>query len=265
MRCKAVEGDFGGLEGERGIWVDGSIRWRVDFIRRGVPPVMIGSLPTRSQGFFRKLVMFLDIKRYNDARAILLIRRGAVQPEDVQLASSFGIYVVIEKDNSSLKSAAEGAEVGEINQRTLISISRKSRSASGECMARILELLNARWLTARELQEELRWQLDPRTVYSRIRVLERKRAITVLGRTKKGEGIFGIPGVFYRMRNDLSAPSKKEYVSYAIMTLLNDKDRTYSEISESTGIEKHTVAAALRGLSRQGSVRRFGNLWTIRE
>ena len=257
----ALSGTFGGLEGKKEASVNGSIRWQVDFFREGPPPVVIEQLRTRGLGFFQKVVMLLDIKRYIDARTILLVRRGVVGSDEIQLASSFAIYVVIEGENGTLRAAAEGGEVSEINQSTLLAISHKSRRASGECRSEILELLSERWLTGRELQDELRWRFDPGTVYSKVRALERSKAIAVLGRTKNGEGVLGVPGAFYRIREDLSAPSKKMYISNTIRALLKDRCMSYAEISDSTGIRKQAVSATLRELSRNGFVRRSGSQW----
>lgn len=253
-------------KGSNGARVTASKNWTIDFFSRGPPPVAVDCLSRRNRTlFYEKLVKLLDIRKYTDARAILVVDPGSIGPEEVQLASSFEIFVVLDTDASSLRAASEGGELGEINGKALASIlSGRSSKVARECRSAILELLEKNWFTQSELEEQLRWRFSPRTVGSQIKTLERTGHILSLGRTVRGESLFGLPGRLYPLRGDLSNSSRRGCLSKNIKAILEDCERpmTYDEIVARVGAGKHTVTALLRELRRQGFVRKSEEGWT---
>jgi len=255
------------LRGKSNAVVAGSRRWLLDFYSPGPPPLVVEFLSRRNKRRFpEKLLKLLDLKKSRDARAVLVVAPGAVGSEDVQLASSFGIYLVIDGDQTSLKNAIKGGDVAEVGDASRERLLRtKSRDASLECREAIMELLDKGWLTYKEMAEQLRWRFDPTTVYAQLRTLQSKGAVKVLSRTGRGEGIFGLPGKVYPIRGDLSGPSKISYLAETISGLLESKDRpvSYQEMANSLGVRRHVVTSVLRGLAKSGSVRKVEGGWAL--
>jgi Mn-dependent DtxR family transcriptional regulator len=247
--------------------VAGSRRWILDFYFPGPPPLVVEFLSRRNKRKFpEKLLKLLDLRKSKDARAILVFAPGALGFEDVQLALSFGIYSVMDGDQTSLKNAIKGLDVAEVNgalrERLL---KTKSRGASLECREAILELLEKGWLTYKELAESLRWRFDPATVYAQLRTLQSKGAVKVLSRTRRGEGMFGLPNRVYPLRGDLSNPSKISYLTETINRFLEDKNRpvSYQEMANSLGVRRHIITSILGGLAKKGSVRKVEGGWAL--
>jgi hypothetical protein len=93
--------------------------------------------------------------------------------------------------------------------------------------------------------------------------LQSKGIVKVLSRTKKGEGVFGLPKKFYPMRGDLSKSSKIYYLEETISNILDDKDRPmgYKEITNLLGMKRHVVTSILRGLAKKGSIVKVEGGW----
>jgi hypothetical protein len=255
------------LRGKSNVVVAGSRRWLLDFYSPGPPPLVVEFLSRRNKRRFpEKLLKLLDLKKSRDARAVLVVAPGAVGFEDVQLASSFGIYLVVDGDQTSLKNAIKGGDVAEVNVTSRERLLRtKSRGASLECREAVMELLEKGWLTYEELAEQLRWRFDPATVYAQLRTLQSKGEVKVLSRTRRGEGVFGLPGKVYPIRGDLSGPSKISHLAETISRLLESKDLpvTYQEMVNSLGVRRHIVTSVLGGLARSGLIRRVEGGWTL--
>jgi len=255
------------LHGKPNAVVAGSRRWLLDFYSPGPPPLVVEFLSRRNMRKFpEKLLKLLDLKKSRDARAVLVVAPGAVGSEDVQLASSLGIYLVIDGDQASLKNAIKGGDVAEVNgasRERLLKI--KSRGASMECREAIMELLEKGWLTYKELAESLRWRFDPATVYAQLRTLQSKGAVKVLSRTRRGEGVFGLPDRVYPIRGDLSRQSKISYLAETISHLLEGKDRpvSYQEMANSLCVRRHVVTSVLGGLAKNGSIRKVEGGWAF--
>jgi len=255
------------LRGKSNAVVAGSRRWLLDFYSPGPPPLVVEFLSRRDKRRFpEKLLKLLDVKRSRDARAVLIAAAGSVGSAEVQLATSFGIYLVIDGDQTSLKNAIKGGDVAEVNGASRERLLKtKSRSASLECREAIMELLEKGWLTYKELVESLRWRFDSATVYAQLRTLQSKGMVKVLSRTRRGEGVFGLPGRVYPIRGDLSGPSKLSYLAETIRRLLESKDRPvgYQEMTNSLGVRRHVVTSVLRGLARSGSIRKVEGGWAL--
>jgi len=255
------------LRGKPNAVVSGSRRWLLDIYSPGPPPLAVEFLSRRNKRKFpEKLLKLLDLKKSRDARAVLVVAPGAVGSEDVQLASSFGIYLVIDGDQTSLKSAIKGGDVTEVNVTSRERLLKtKSRGASLECREAIMELLETGWLTYEELAEQLRWRFDPATVYAQLRALQSRGKVKVLSRTRRGEGVFGLPDKVYPIRADLSGHSKISYLAETISRLLEGKDRPvgYQEMANSLGVRRHVVTSVLRGLAKSGSIQKVEGGWAL--
>jgi hypothetical protein len=252
------------LKGQRNARVAVSREWIVDFFSQGPPPLVVEFLRRGEKTrFYEKLAKLLDIQKSYDSRSVLVVSAGAVDPEEIRLASHFEIYVVAEDDEDSFRTAISGGDL-EIN-RVIIEkiVSHKSRKFSEDCRAAILELLNKKWLTTQELREQLRWRYNQKTVNSQIRTLQRKGEILVLGRTTRGEGIFGISGRIYSVRDDLSSPTKTAHLSRAVVDLLRSEEHPmpYDWIANSLGVKKHEITAVLRELAKEKVVKKERNGW----
>jgi hypothetical protein len=252
------------MKGQRNACVAVSRDWVVDFFSQGPPPLVIEFLRRREKTrFYEKFAKLLDIQKSYDSRSVLVVSAGAVGPEEIRLASHFEIYVVEEDDEDSFRTAVSGGDL-EINRVVMEKIvSRKSRKFSEDCRAAILDLLDKRWLTAQELREQLRWRYRQKTVNSQVRTLQKKGDVLVLGRTTRGEGIFGIPTRIYSVREDLSSPTKTAHLSWAVVDLLRNAERPmpYDWIANSLGAKKHEITAVLRGLAKKGEVKREKDGW----
>ncbi|MDI9644701.1 MAG: hypothetical protein QFX35_05730 [Candidatus Verstraetearchaeota archaeon] len=257
------------LEGGRGSTVNATVSWRVAYYNTGPPPVVAEILRGSSRGaFFEELVKLSDIRLRADARAILISPRRAIGVEKVRLASSFGVYVVLDTDPDGLSLASSGADVGEVNSRAISAIlGSRNRKVASECRAAILALLEERWLTLEELISSLSFSFSARTVSQQLRSLTRSGSVRVLGRTKGGYGVFGIPGRVYPLRGDLSRPSTLRHLSGAVIAVLASSGRALSsgEISESLNASKHQVRRLLRRLSNEGKVERTEIGWALKK
>jgi predicted transcriptional regulator len=255
------------LHGRTNTVIAGTRRWILDFYSPGPPPLVLEFLSRRNKRKFpEKLLKLIDLKTSRDARAVLVVAPGAVSSEDVQLATSFAIYLVIDGDQPSLKNALRGGDVVEVNGASRERhLKIKSKSVSLECREAITELLEKGWLTYKELAESLRWRFDSATVYTQLRSLQSKGTVKVLSRTKKGEGIFGLPNKFYSIRGDLSKLSKIRYLEETIFGILDNKGQPmgYQEITILLGVKRHVVTSILRGLTKKGSIRKVGGGWTL--
>jgi len=253
------------LKGQRNAHVEASREWIVDFFNKGPPPLVIEFLHRKEQmRFYEKMIKLLDIQKSCDARSVLIVSTHAVGPEEIRLASHFEIYVVAEDDEESFRTAVSGGDL-EINRVVMEKIvSHKSRKFSEDCRAAILELLEKRWLTVQELKEQLRWRYSQKTVISQVRTMRKKGEVLILGRTTRGEGIFGIPGTIYSIREDLSNPTKIVHLSRTVIDLLRSTEHPipYDRIANSLGAKKHEITAVLRELRKKGQVKRERRGWT---
>ena len=257
------------LGGEKDVKVSGSREWRVDFFSKSYPPLAAEFLYKKDQlKLPEKLVKLMDIRKFLDARGILIVSPGSIDPQDLQVATSLEIYVVMSNDGSSLWEAVKGGDLSEINRIAMSqAMATRKRSMAQACRSAILELIGEKWLTSRELEDQLRWRYVPKTVVAQIKSLQRRKSICVLGRNTRGEGILGIPGKIYPLRSDLSGPSRIFYLTKSISGMLESErghPLEHAEIAVSLGISKHAAAAVLRELSKQGRAFRTKNGWVAK-
>jgi hypothetical protein len=265
--CFEVLNKLGGIKDAK---VTGSKEWRIDFYSKSYPPLAVEFLSKRDRmKIHEKIVKLLDIRKLLDARGILVAAPGSIDPQDLQVATGLEIYVVMSDDGSAFWDAVKGGDLADINRAAMSqAMVTRNRSLSQSCRSALLELLGERWLTVRELEDQLRWRFAPKTVASQIRSLQRSGFISVLGRTEKGEGILGMPQKSYLIRNDLSGPSKIAYLSKTISEMLASKPGRpldHSEIAASLGISKHTAAAVLSRLSKQCLAERAKEGWKFKQ
>jgi hypothetical protein len=248
--------------------ISASRAWFLTFFSDGPPPVALAYLPgKRERAFFEELVKLSDIKKVWDARAILVASPKAINTDGVQLVTNSGVYAVLDGDNADLEAALAGRDVSEVNGVTQAKLlGKRSRSVSQECRTLELDLLSKRWMTLRELEEQLRWRFDARTVKTQARSLQRGGKLCVCGRTVSGEGLLGTPDGRYKVRPDLSAPTARTLLSREILYLLRlgMKPLNYRDISERLGINAHVVIATMRGLAKEGSVEKKGDGWMLK-
>ncbi len=260
------------LRGLGGKWdhpVIASKTWILTFFSEGPPPVAVAHLRgKRVRAFYEEFVKLLDVKKSWDARALLVSAPGALNAEGVQLATNSGVYAILDGDKENLEAALGGKDISDVNRATqAILLGKRSRSASRECRGGVLELLSSRWMTLRELTEQLQWRFDARTVKRQVRSLQREERVCLRGRTISGEGLLGTPAGHYRMRSDLSTPTARNLLSTEILALLEGGGGTidYREISGRLGIRTHVATASLRRLAKEGAVERHGGGWRRRK
>jgi predicted DNA-binding transcriptional regulator len=243
--------------------------WALTFFSNGPPPIALALMKgQKGKAFFEELVKLSDIKRVLDARAILVAPPGYIDSDGIQLATNSGVYVVFDGDSKNLEEALRGAEVPEVNELSREGLSsKKNRSVSSECRTLELDLISKRWMTRREVEEQLQWRFESRTVRTQIRSLQRQGKICLCGRTNTGEGLLGTPGGRYRVRPDLSPPTVRALLSREIADLLRTETRAlaYQEIAERLGVKAHITTAALRGLAKRGVVERKGGGWALKK
>jgi hypothetical protein len=256
------------LGGEWEYQITGSRAWILSFFSQGPPPIAVVYLhKKRERLFFEELVKLSDIRRVWDARAVLVATPRAIKPDEIQLATNSGIYAVLDGDVANLQVALGGGEISEVNRATQVRLlGKKSRSASQECRSLMLDLLSKKWMTIRELEEQLQWRFDGRTVRAQVRRLQRMGKLCVRGRTNHGEGLIGTPSGRYQARPDLSVPTMGFFLSQEIAQLIERgaKPMNYREISEKLGIKAHVTTAVLRGLAGDGVVEKSGAGWKIK-
>lgn len=255
-----------GLCGERNVAVIGSRKWLLDYYLKGPPPVAIEFLNKRSK-FFEKIVKLLDLKKTIDARAILVASRGTIDQDSVSLANSFGIYIVLSNDESGFKGALTGGDIQEINGQTCARLlEMRSRKIAKECRVTILEVLGKECLTYKELSRRLNLRFSERTVYTQLRSLRSKGLIVPMYRRADGKVVFGLPGVEYPLREDLSKKSRVAYVKKLVLNLLRTRTKpmSYLEIMKELGLRRSLVTSALRDLKKKGAVVRGSDGWSIR-
>src|SRR5512136_489808 len=241
------------LGGDWEYQITGSRVWILSFFSQGPPPVAVVHLhKKRERLFFEELVKLSDIQRVWDARAILVATPKTIKPDEIQLATNSGVYAVLDGDVANFQVALGGGEISEVNRATQVQLlGKKSRSASQECRSLILNLLSKKWMTMRELEEQLQWRFDGRTVRTQVRRLQRMGKLCVRGRTNLGGGLIGTPSGRYQARPDLSVPTMGLFLSQEITQLIERemKPMSYREISEKLGIKAHVTTAILRELT----------------
>ncbi len=252
--------------GQAGV-VNATCTWQVAFYSAGPPPVVADLLTSARRGaFYGELVKLYDIRKVLDARAVIVSARRLLGVDEVRLATSFGIYVVLDGDAESLAMASGGAEVGEVNSRFVSSVlpKRSRRMASG-CRNAILALLKEKWLTPEELVSELQLSYGEKTVVNQLRSLARIGKSHLLGRTVLGEGVYGMPGKLYPVRIDLSKSSKLKYLKSAVVQVLESCGRPVSsaEISEMLNVSKHQIRSVLRKLANEHKTAKTSEGWIL--
>ncbi|MEJ5292929.1 MAG: hypothetical protein WHS82_04945 [Candidatus Methanosuratincola sp.] len=247
--------------------VNATLPWQVAFYSAGPPPVVADLLTSARRGaFYMELVKLSDIRKTLDARTILVSARRRLGIEEVRLATSFGVCVVRDDDSEGLRMASGGADVGEVNSRFVASVMRnRSRRVASECRGVILALLKEKWLTPGELVSELQLSFDAKTVVNQLRSLARCGTIHLLGRTVSGEGLYGLPGIQYPVRADLSKTSKLKYLRGAVTQVLASCDRPVSsaEISEILNVSKHQIRSLLKKLANERKTTRTSDGWIL--
>lgn len=257
------------LAGDWDCRIAGSRDWALTFFSKGPPPVALSYLHKKKERlFFEELVKLSDVKRVWDARAILVAAPAAIKSDEIQLATSSGVYAILDGDVAGLGGALGGGEVSEVNRATQASLIRKkSRSSSRDCRSLLLDLLSKRWMTLKELEEQLQWRFDKRTVRAQVRRLQREGRLCILGRTRLGEGLLGTPKGSYQVRPDLSAPTLGLFLSQEVTRIVGDAGRPvgYREVAERLGIKAHVATAVLRGLAADGTIAKSGPGWEIKK
>lgn len=248
--------------------ISASRDWLVSFFSPGPPPLVVSHLQGKREGlFFEELVKLSDIRRVLDARAVLVAAPRALRPGNIPLVTNADVYVVIDSDIANLKVALAGGEISDVNVSTQLRLlGKKSREKTKECRSLILDLVSKRWMTLRELEEQLQWRFDVRTVRTQVRALRRAERVSICGRTRQGEGLLGIPGGQYQSRPDLSVSTMKSLLYREISRTIESASRpmSYREISEKLGVRSHVVTAILRGLAAEGLVERGPGGWRMR-
>ncbi|MGF3499179.1 MAG: hypothetical protein ACQXXL_06120 [Candidatus Methanosuratincola sp.] len=255
------------IGGSKASEVNATNPWRVAFYDPGPPPVVADVLASARRGaFYQEIVKLSDIRQRLDARSILVSPRRRIGVDDVRLATSFGIYVVLDDDPEGLRMASDGVDVGEVNSRFVESVLKnKSRRVASECRSAIIALLREKWLTPGELVSELQLSFGARTVTSQLRSLARGGTVHLLGRTVKGEGVYGLPGIQYPVRGDLSRPSRLGHLKRAVTAILASSSRpmTSVEISERLNVNNHQIRSLLRKLANERKTVRTGDGWVF--
>ncbi|MBC7121155.1 MAG: hypothetical protein H5T33_06240 [Candidatus Methanosuratus sp.] len=247
--------------------VNATLPWQVAFYDPGPPPIVAEALTgTRRWELLQGLVKLMDIRQNLDARTILVSPKRRLGVDDVRLATSFGIYVVLYGDPEGLRLASKGTGVGDVNARAISAILKsKNRRVASECRDAIMSLLKEKWLTHGELVSELQLSFDPGTITHQLRSLTRAGVVQALGRTEKGEGVYGIPEIPYPVRGDLSRASKQRHLKGAIIAALASAGRplTSYEISERLKVSKHQIRSLLKILSKESKVIRIRHGWAL--
>ncbi|MEM2126301.1 MAG: hypothetical protein QXQ53_07900 [Candidatus Methanosuratincola sp.] len=253
------------ISGSQSSEVDATLPWQVAFYDPGPPPVVADVLTSAQRGaFYQEIVKLSDIRQRLDARSVLVSPRKRLGVGDVRLATSFGIYVVLDDDPEGLRMASSGTDVGEVNSRFVEAVLKKrSRRVASDCRSAIVGLLREKWLTPEELVSELNLSFDDRTVFSQLRSLARCGTVQLLGRTVKGEGVYGLPGILYPVRGDLSRLSKLRHLKSSVAGLLASCGRpmTSAEISERLNVSKHQIRSLLRKLANERKTIRTNDGW----
>ncbi|MBC7113448.1 MAG: hypothetical protein H5T34_05480 [Candidatus Methanomethyliales bacterium] len=256
-----------GIPGARNVVVSGSKNWLLDYYSPGPPPIAVEFLNKKTK-FYEKLVKLLDIRKTMDARAIMLAARGTIDRDAVNLALNFGIYLVMKGDDQGLKAALGGGDLTEVNNSTrAILLNMKNRKLASECRSEILDLLSRECLTIREIISRLRLRFGERTVYSQLRSLRTRGDVISVCRLEDGTAVFGLPGIIYPVREDLSRSSRAAYIKNLILNFLKEKGRpiTYLEIMSHFSLKRSIVTSALRDLKRKGKVIKTQGGWTLKE
>lgn len=247
--------------------VNATLPWQVAFYEPGPPPVAADVLTSARRGaFYEEVVKLSDIRQRLDARVILVSSRRRIGVDDVRLATSFGICVILDGDSEGLRMASSGADVGEVNARFVEAILKnKSRRVASECRSAIVELLREKWLTPEELVSALHLSFGARTVTSQLRSLVMVGTVRLIGRTAKGEGVYGLPGIQYPARGDLSRPSRLRYLEGAVTEMLSSCGRpmTSAEMSERLNASQHQIRSVLRKLANGRKAARTGGGWVF--
>ncbi|MGC8935901.1 MAG: hypothetical protein ACP5KV_00850 [Candidatus Methanomethylicaceae archaeon] len=253
------------ISGKRNAVVAGSRNWLVDFYSPGPPPIVVEFLNKRNK-FYEKIVKLLDLQKTKDARAIMVATRASIDQDCINLAMNFGIYLVLNGEEHSLKIALSGGDLVEVNNSTrTILLKMRNRNLAKECRNEILDLLSRECLTYKEIAARLNLRFGEKTVYAQLRSLRSKGNVVTLCRREDGTAIFGLPAVTYPVRDDLSRPSRALYIKNLILGLLKKRDKpiTYLEIMSLLGLQRNIVTSALRDLRRRGLVSKTQDGWTL--
>lgn len=252
-----------GLHGEKNVVVLGSKKWLLDYYFKGPPPIAVELLTKRNK-FFEKIVKLLDILKSKDARTIIVASRGTIDQDYLNIATNFRIYVVMKGDERNLKAAISGDDLLEVNNVTRDYIMKiRNRRLAKECRAEILDVLGKDCLTYKELTRRLKLRFNERTVYAQLRSLRLKQIVIALCRRESGEAVFGLPGVVYPLREDLSKTSRAAYIKKLVLNILRSEGRpiSYLDIMKDLGLKRSVVTSALRDLKRKGEVARTADGW----
>ena len=253
-----ASGKVRSLNGEFSKNITGSIGWVVDFYYPGPPPVVLDAIAKRDgKQFYSKFAKLLDLKNSLDARAIMVAIPGGFGIDEAQLATHYGIYLVVDGDSGPLNDALNGKDVQVVNSTMLSRLLQgKSRKHSGECRNAITALLKKSWSTGSELSAQLKWRYDLKTINSQLRTLQLKGEVKVCGRTNSGDGLYGMTGQIYPLREDLSRKTRIKCLSDSLQHYLESKEAPQfsQELADQVKASRYAVRSALRGLSREGLV-----------
>jgi len=249
----------------RSVVVSGSKKWLVDYYSPGPPPIAVEFLDKKTK-FYEKIVKLLDIRKTKDARAIMVAAKGTIDHDSINLATNFGIYIVMKGDDQGLRAAMSGGDLFDINNSTRnLLLSLRNKKIARECRAEILEILSKECLTHKEIVARLKLRFGERTVSTQLRSLRSKGEVVPLCRLEDGAAVFGLPGATYPVREGLSKSSRSVFIRRLILNFLKQKGRpsTYLEMMNYFGLKRNLVTSALRELKRRGEVTKTSEGWTL--
>lgn len=249
--------------------VRGSRAWDVECLAKYLYPIVVEVLDlsrASPSDFYLKLFKLLDLQRSLGAKPILAVSGRGLSQEDLDVASSYGVYVVL--DEAGLAKAVEGEEVGRVNSLSAKKLVRRaSRGLAEGCRRSILELLASRALTREELALELSGSFPKRTVETQLRVLVKRGLVKSVARRPSGEAIYA-SSAGASLACDASRRSKRGLVKQAILRALKESPRplSLSMLASMVGLSGrlYYIAPIVHQLRREGLVERAEGGWALR-
>ncbi|MCQ5341271.1 MAG: winged helix-turn-helix domain-containing protein [Candidatus Methanomethylicia archaeon] len=239
------------------IEIMGTKKWILDYYYEGPPPIVI-ELLNKKKEFYEKIVKLLDLQKTLYAKTILFLKKP-IDLELIDLATSFSIYIV--KDDDGVIKVINGEDIYEINNNTKKNI--KSKIIAKECRNSILEIIKDECLTTNEIIDKLKLRFNEKTIRSQIRKLLSKGEIVKLYRLNNGKLVFGIPNKIYPLRENVSKSSRSKYLKNIILSILENRSLTPSEIANIIKVDKSIIIPILRELRKEGKIKRIKNEWML--
>jgi len=257
---------FGGLEFKENYPLIASADWVLDCFLPGPPPVAVELLTRRGGGpFFEKVVKLQDIRRSMDCRTVI-VAGYAPSPEQIRICTAAGISVALGGDKDGISEALRGAPCEEVNRRSALQIpKRRDRARSARCRGELLAAFGGEWMTLDEAKSLLRWRFSEDEVAAQVRSLLASGEISLLARTRYGDGVYGLRGRAYAPRADLSYRCRKDASRRAVLdALAGGKGLTPAEVAAACGMSADRTRISLRDLARMSKVVKCGAVWRLR-